>query len=154
MESFLRVQQILWMAMLGSLFFLGVVAFVVMPSGGQPAPHFLLAVFVGLAVADLVAVQFLRAKLLPAEPPPASLHEALPDADSPEGRRALQKLAQANLISWALCESVAMFGLMATEMLQQRVYYIGFAAVALIFLVLYRPDADDVSAALRGVKTP
>ena len=57
-------------------------------------------------------------------------------------------------MSWALCESVAIFGLIATVMLKQPVYYIGFAAVALVFLVLYRPDAGDVAAALRGVKTP
>ena len=49
MDDFLRVQQILWLAMISSLFFMGVVAFVVLPTGGEPAPHFMLAVFVGLA---------------------------------------------------------------------------------------------------------
>lgn len=153
MDDFLRTQRILWMTMIMSLGFLGVVAFVVLPQGGEPAPHFMLGVFVGLAIADLVAVQILRGKLMPAETGPTSLTDALPDATTPDARAALGKLATANLVSWALCESVAMFGLMATVMLKQPVYYIGFAAVALVFLVLYRPDADDVAAALRATKT-
>ena len=150
-DTFIRTQRMVWMAILSSLAALGVVAFVVMPRSGTPAPHFFLAIFVGLAIADLVAVQVLRARLLPRETPASALDDKPPEEDTPEAREALMKLGRVYVLSWALCESVGMFGLVATELLHQPVYYVGFAAVALVFLVLYRPDPDDAAGALRAI---
>ncbi len=149
-ENFLRMQRILWLALMSSLVLMGLVAYLGLPLTGEPAPHFFFAIFIGVAIADLAVVQILRAKLLPPDAPPTSLNETPPDATTPEARVALGKLAQAHLISWALCEAVGLMGLVATTMLKQPIYYVGFASVALLFFVLYRPDPDDVTGALRA----
>jgi hypothetical protein len=150
-ENFMRVQRILWLAMLLSLVAMGVVAFV-LPAQPQPAPHFLLGIFIIMAIGALVMVQVLRARLMPAETSRTALDDKPEFKGTPEERAALAKLSQAHVISWALCETVATFGLVARVLLGPPVYYVGFAAVSAVFLVLYRPDPDDAVGAIRAVQ--
>jgi hypothetical protein len=150
-ENFMRVQRILWLAMLMSLVAMGVVAFV-LPAQTQPAPHFFLGIFIVVAVSLLVLVQVLRGRLMPAETGPTALDDKPKSEGTPEESAALAKLAQAHVISWALCESVATLGLACRVLLGPPVYYVGFAAVSAVFLVLYRPDPEDAAGAIRAVQ--
>ena len=52
-ENFMRVQRILWLAMLLSLVAMGVVAFV-LPVQAQPMPHFMLGIFIVMAIVLII----------------------------------------------------------------------------------------------------
>jgi hypothetical protein len=150
-ERFLRTHRILWLALIVSLGFYGVVATIVPLGSGVPAAaHLLVSIFIGLSVVILVIAQWLRVRLMPPLAPPTSLGDVLHEQDTPEARRALSQLSITYIVSWALSEAVGMLGLIATFVVHQQVYFVGFSAVAFLFLLLYRPDPDEVTGALRG----
>jgi hypothetical protein len=168
--------RILHAALLASLIVYGVVAVVVKapaPDDGRPAaaeaapgaaaadapdPGLFLPLFGGIAAVELlVVIPLLRRRLMP---PRAAFPQPLEDVELDSDERAagaIARLRSASIITWALAESVALFGLVAAFMLREWRYYLPFAAVAAVAMVYFAPRRallDEVVRAARDQGTP
>ena len=55
-------------------------------------------------------------------------------------------------MSWALCESIAIYGLVLTFLSFQWKYFLGFAAVSLASFLIYRPRRELLVGAARAAQ--
>lgn len=60
----------------------------------------------------------------------------------------LQRYRTANILSWALCESVAIMGLVAAMLYGHGLYYVPYGAVAFVALLVLTPRRDAFARAL------
>jgi hypothetical protein len=94
-----------------------------------------------------ISVPILRKRLMP---PRAAGPGPAPDSVPP---RLLGRWLSAQILSWSLCESVAIYGLVLAFVTHEPAAYYPFAAVALLLLALYRPRRRDLEAVARAAVT-
>lgn len=159
-ERSLKLSRIIHLAMLLSLGFYVAIAVQVVhaqdPTLPPPLPelaahpfsHYL---FIALAIATVMlmaATPLVRAKLMP----PRSYGDATP----PDLNRALGRLRVAQIVSWAMCEAVAIYGLILTFLSYDLRYTLAFAAVGALAMLAYAPsrrvteDVARVASAANG----
>jgi hypothetical protein len=105
-------------------------------------------VFVGVAAATVAMIPVLRRKLLPRG---ARAVEGVDRAPKVPAVRALGRYMSGQILSWALCEAVGVYGLIVAFTTYQPRYAIGFAAAAAINLAIYAPRAEHVRGILFAV---
>jgi hypothetical protein len=146
-----RTVQILYLALLVSLAMYAFIAYQVTQQAtavSEVAPLFVYAL-VAVALAVSTTIPLLRRAMLPSMKAATSLGEAAP-AQGPDSRAAVARYQTAQIVSWALAESIAIDGLILTFISHDLRYYLGFVAAALANFALYRPRADDVESILRA----
>src|SRR5262245_41703273 len=127
-------------AMMSTVILYGVIAYAI---GGEPAhaDHgTLLAVLAGAAAATAVASFVARAALLPPRERAGdgrSLDESL--LATPAARAALARTRAALIVGWALCEAVALFGLVLAILDHDAAAYAPFGAASLVLFFLHSP---------------
>ncbi len=145
--------RILYAALIGALGIYGVVAWQ-NTHRGEPIrpldPTFLYAI-VGFAFFQMVTIPFLRRLRMPPLKAPTSLSDD-PPIDGAAAEAAIAKLFTANIVTWAMCESIAIFGLVLCFISLDFRYYPPFAGVALLNFLFYRPSLDDLQAAVRATR--
>ena len=62
----------------------------------------------------------------------------------------LNRFRVASIITWAMCESTAMLGLVAGFLSGQPLYYLPFAGIALISLLFYMPNRPQFDSVIRA----
>lgn len=149
-EPRLRVLRILYVAMLLSIGLYAVVATIVVrtrdPAFPIPQPELATAplsqplffALAGLALVLLAATPLARMKLMP----PRSFGHGSSSVPA-----ALQRLLVAELVSWVLCEVIAVFGLVLTMLSYEPTFTYAFGGVAAFAMLAYAPSrklVDDV----------
>ncbi len=149
-EPKLRMLRILFVAMLLSIGIYSVIATVIVrtrdPAFPIPQPELAAAplsqplffALAGMALVLLAATPLARMKLMP----PRSYGHG---GGSVSG--ALQRLFVAEIVSWALCEVIAVFGLVLTMLSYEPTFTYAFGAVAAVAMLAYAPSrklVDDV----------
>jgi hypothetical protein len=148
-EAVVRTQWILWGALTSSLGIYFVLANVLATApGAAPVEPVLVYALGGVAATLFALIPIVRGKMLPPMRAPASLGEALPTMNGPSP--ALAKLQAALIVSWAMCEAIAIFGLVLVVLSHQTRYFFYFAPLALVGMVLYRPSVDRAAEVLRA----
>ena len=126
------------------------VAFATQP----PNPALASTMFPALAAVSLVqlvlVIPLLRRKMMPARAEATSFTDVAGAQVTPTAAAALAGYTRVQIVSWALCESVAMFGFVLSVLTIDFRYYIGFAVAALLNLILYRPSRDVAEAVARA----
>lgn len=124
------------------------------PQAGAAAIGVLPYAFAAAAVGSLVALVVLRRKMMPAREPPAQLADRIADDDPlPEpARRALGKVFAASIVTWALAESVAIYGFVLGILLRDVRPMLPFAAVSIAVLLAYAPRRALLEAAVRAAR--
>jgi hypothetical protein len=147
--------RILYVALLLCVGIYGGVSYVfAMQLGAGAMPPVFLYALVAVAAATTVVIPVVRARMLPPTRPPSSLAEAAITGPLGEaGGRAAGRYFTACIISWALCESIAIYGLVLVQLSHQLVHYFGFAAGALFNFALYRPSAEFLAGAARAAES-
>lgn len=109
------------------------------------APAALFGILGAIGAVILVAVvPFVRSALMPrGAGGPLDLSQTVSRED-PQ----LQRYRTANILSWALCESVAIMGLVAAILYGRGLYYVPYGAVALVALLVLAPRRDTFARAL------
>lgn len=94
-----------------------------------------------VSVAVLVAMVVLRGRMMPPRQPAEQLRDDIPADEelSPSARSALGKLFVASILTWALAESVAIYGLILGFLMHERWPLYPFSAVALVAMLIYAP---------------
>jgi F0F1-type ATP synthase membrane subunit c/vacuolar-type H+-ATPase subunit K len=145
--------RMIYLALVATLGIYGVIAWM-QTQRGEPVrpvePMFLYALG-GVALLQMVMIPFLRRMLMPPLKAPTALSDD-PSIDGEAAEGAIAKLFAANIISWALCESIAIFGLVLVFLSLDFHYYPPFAAAALLNFLFYRPSLDDLQAAVRATR--
>ena len=134
--------RVLHAALLASVLIYGVVVVIVTR---QPAPPSQLDASVMLPV-------FLRQRMMPARevfPGEAADLDVEPD-ELVNG--ALTKLRVALIVTWALCESVGVLGLIAGFLFREPLYFAPFGAVAIGAMVAYAPRHALLDAVVRAAR--
>ncbi len=137
--------------LLAPLAIYGALAFVIMqPRPASVDPRLLCAIFGALSLVMVaIIVPLLRKKMLPElrdGGTPIDLAQPIP----PTSVKSLNSLRAVSILTWALCESTAMFGLVVTVMTGEPRYYPPFAAFALIAMVIYRPTRALFDSVIRA----
>jgi hypothetical protein len=135
--------------------FYGGMAFLIAhPSAHPPIdPDLLLAIFGGISVLGVfVVIPLLRKRLLPERPDGPPLDLDAPVQVDARLIAALGKLRVASIVTWALAESPAMFGLMIPFLGGPAAYYLPLAGVALVGLLVYRPTRQLFDGVIRGAR--
>lgn len=149
--AYLRVMRILHVALLASVAVFGVVAVVVCQQGGA-APTDMTVFVIALAMTSVMeeaGIVFFRKLRMPPRrdgDEPVDLERV---ATEPE-RRAIAKLQTIGILSWALCESVAINGLVLAMLTHDIRYFVPFAAVGLVSMAAYAPTRSQFIAVIRG----
>jgi hypothetical protein len=117
----------------------------------------LLGVLGAMGLAQLaVVIPLLQSKLMPPRERDGSTRI---DLDDPEVAKELSpllpRLRSGMIITWALCESVALFGMVGAMVFKQSLYFVPFAVVSLVGFLMHSPAdplfASFVRAARRKV---
>jgi hypothetical protein len=153
-DRHLKLSRILFAALLMSLGIYAVIAYVIVtqrsPDTPIPQPQlatepFAQPLVLGLGVAALVILALtplLRAKLLPARAFGDSAPRSVDDA--------LNKLRAAEIVTWALCESIAVFGLILTMLSYEPRFTYVAAGVAALAMLAYAPNHKLVMLVVRA----
>jgi len=123
---------ILWGALLASVGLYGVVAHVLETPGSDISRGMLRTlayVFAAVSIAEVAITWWLRKTMY---------FDGSGETDSGEQGRA-QSLFTMSIITWAICESVAIYGLVLRVLSGQIAYFYPFAAASFLLFVLYRP---------------
>lgn len=129
-------------SMMASVIMYGVIGYMISETMPPAAPmsHGLFLAIAGGAAAIFAALSFvLRARMMPAR---TRDHDNRIDEGalgSEPARAALGKLRGALIVSWALCEAVALCGLVVTFLFHDVADYAPFGAAALILMLVHAP---------------
>jgi hypothetical protein len=140
---------IIWAALLGSLLAYGFIVFQI-SNGQQPKdldPVFVYALG-GVAVGTMVIIPFLRSKLLPPMKEASSLNETVPE--DPQVAKAVARVYSASIVSWAMSESIAIYGLLLAFLSFQPKFFFVFAGGSVANFVIYRPRKELLLGAARA----
>jgi hypothetical protein len=140
-DQMLRVQRIIHGALMTSVVMYGLISYVIVRApGGVALPPAVLYTLGGVALLVMVQLPFLRRRLLaPAEP----------TASAP-ARPPMVRLVNGQMLTWALCEAIALFGLILTFIAHDLRYILGFGALSLLNFFIYRPTAALIEDVMRG----
>lgn len=126
-EAQFRMLRILHAALTASIFVYGAIVYLVVVNGpAQESPAQATTILIALAVGAasvMGAIPFLRAQLLP------------------KAQNAQARFTVA-ILTWALCESIAVFGLVASFVTRWTWPFFAFALVSLIHMMIYRPRRE------------
>jgi uncharacterized membrane protein YuzA (DUF378 family) len=147
-------QQVFWMIYGALLMCIGMYGFIAysvfakQTGAGTLSPAMLYAL-VGVALVEmLIVIPLMRGKLLPPRKEATSLDEpALSDGNF---SAAIGQLYVAQIVTWALCESIALFGLVLVVVSHDPRYFLGFAVVAVANFILYRPSVELMRSVARA----
>jgi hypothetical protein len=150
----LRPLKIVHAALMVSIVIYAVIAFVV-TAQGHPAkpsldPTLILSVFGGVALAMLAAIPIVRGRVLPPMSDTDETVDLQREVDS-DMSSMLGKLRGGLIVTWAMCESIAIFGLVAAFLFHTGWYVVPFAALALVAQLFYAPSEAVLGRALRGM---
>jgi hypothetical protein len=162
LDNAFRVQRILHAALCMSIVIYVVVAYVVssQPQTAPPSETALAIaedplsspIFIALAaVAALMvaALPTIRSKLLPPRAVAAGLNDPIGEPSSPNASRALAKLQSGLIVSWALCEAIAIYGLVLSMLAKEFWPVMPFAAVGLLNMLAYAPRRVTLDEVVR-----
>ncbi len=156
-RRFVRVLYTLYGALAVSLAIYVIIAFVVVGRAVRERPWerpvanpALFWVFVGLAIATTVVIPVIRRRILPRA---ARRAEGVTRAPRVPAVRALGKYMSGQIVSWALCEAIGVYGLVLAFVTYEPLYTLGFVAAAAANLVVYAPRRAHVQAILYAVAT-
>ena len=157
LDRALKVSRILHLALLGSIgIYVAIAAQLTSahdPTTPLPLPelaeapfsHWLFIALASTAVLAMAATPLVRMKLMP----PRSQ-----DGNAPHDvAKAFGKLRAAEIVTWAMCESVAIYGLILTFLSYDLRYTLAFGAVSALAMLAYAPSRrvyDDVARAAGG----
>lgn len=123
-----QILKILHLALTSSVAIYGVVAFVATPArdaGFHRPTDVILYVLAGLAATMLIVVAPMIHRMM--MPPVA------------ERETAGHKVKVASIVTWALCESAAVNGLIAAFLYREPLYFLPFGAAAVAGLIVFAP---------------
>lgn len=135
-ERSLKLSRIVFAAMLATIVIYVGIAFAIVHTDAMvpppalasaPLSHPLFLALAGMAVVMLVITPILRARMLPAR-------------GSGDAKQALARIRAADILSWALCEAIAIFGLMLTLLSYEIVFVLGFSGVSAAAMLAYAPS--------------
>lgn len=107
----------------------------------------MLPVLAGLALVVMLAIPVSRRRLMPAALAPGRLTPDAPrEIATADALRALGRYAAASVMSWALCEAIAVLGLVAAFMSHDPKHFLGFAAASVASFVATAPPAPPTCA--------
>lgn len=150
MKQALLTQRIVWGALMASVVIYGVVAYVLSTTNEpQPIDPTLRWALAAAAVFTAMASITLRRIKLPAlAEEPSPYHRAAPvEAAPPE---VLGELMTAYILTWALSEAVAVFGLVLAIISYTYEAYLPYALAALILQATNPPTQGRLEAAIRA----
>jgi hypothetical protein len=156
-RRFLVVLRILYGALTASLVIYVVIAYVVVdqamrerPWQRPPANPTLFWIFVGVAIATAAVIPMMRRRILPRG---ARRAEGVTRVAKIPAVRALGKYMSAQILSWALCETIGVYGLVLAFTTYQPLYTLGFVVAAAANMAIYAPRGAHVRAVLCAVAT-
>ena len=95
----------------------------------------------------LFGIPILRRRLLPRSASDSST--PIPSLSAAQAQTVVGPWFVANIVSWAFCEAVAMFGCMLTLQSFDVRFVQAFAAIAIVNVAFYRPRKADLEGRLR-----
>lgn len=113
----------------------------------QPGAHQFVLVLGLVAVVEAALVPILRKKKLP---PRRTGSEPVGDQIDAAAAHALGRYYSVQIITWALCEAVGIFGLVCAFFIGNPVYFFPFGGAGLALMLAYAPKRAQLEAVVRA----
>jgi F0F1-type ATP synthase membrane subunit c/vacuolar-type H+-ATPase subunit K len=152
----MRGAVVIHVALLGTLVIYAVIGVEVShqaPPKGMVDPALFGGVLGAVSLVMLAIIPMLRKKAIP----PRVLEGGPLDLDrtpEPHELTALNKLRGGSILTWALCEAIAIYGLILTLLYREPLYYVPFAVVGAGAMLAYRPTRALFESVIRGARAP
>jgi len=133
--------SLIYLALVGTLGVYGLAAYQMLAKARRAADMPMVLAYALMAVAvveTILVIPLLRRMFLPPTREAASLDDRAPTGEAVTA--ALARLSVAQIITWAMCESIALYGFVLVVMSHDLRYYFGFAALSLLNFLIYRPS--------------
>ncbi|HTM22311.1 MAG TPA: hypothetical protein VL172_17445 [Kofleriaceae bacterium] len=118
--------------------------------GHDPLSSPLVLAFGAVALLTTAALPTLRPRLLPARQPAAGLEDPIGPLDSPAAARALSRLRSGQILTWALCESIAIWGLVLAMLSWELWPVLPFVGLGLVNMLAYQPRRAMIEEVVRA----
>ena len=150
LDDFDRKLRTIYQSLLASLAIYGGIGFIMLraPGGSHSsvtAPY----IFAGCVVGLLALIPTVNRRLLPRSSEATSMTP--PTSTNEPVVRALGRLQVAHIVTWVLCETIALLGLYMTVATQPG-YYLVCVALALWNFIAYRPRPDLTRSVARAAQ--
>ena len=123
---------ILWAAMLMSLGIYGVVLEIrPAPENPQPLNEVMLYAFIAVSVSELVVIFVLRH---------TTFFSKLEKGDFESVEQLKSAYLTTAIMTWALCESIAIFGFVLSILTGDIIYYFPFGGAGAVLMIYFRPQ--------------
>ena len=143
----LFTQRMIWLGLFTAVGIYGVIAYVTPMQGAAMTDLTMAYALCGIAGMETLLLPMLRRRMLPADP---ASDGGSPVAAPASSQPAIVRLATAQIVTWAICESMAILGLVLVFVMHDMRWLYGLGGLALVNLFIYRPTIELVEAALRG----
>ena len=152
-EKALGVLRVIYAALFSSLVIYGVaLSAVIKGHDGETASPMQLRLALGfVALSTTFAIPILRRVMFARVSGDARRAVTPSEADR---TRALDTYRQVQILTWALCESIALDGFVLTFLTGDLRDYLGFAALSASCFVIYRPRRAELDQLVSGVTGP
>ena len=132
----------------------GIAEFVLGDSNPISVPSYTRFIFMAIAAVEVILMVIIKNRIIsgenkfPSHPAPLSIERTeQPDSkiDSPEEkeREFINRLRTAHIVTYALCESIAIYGLVLFILQKDKTEFYAFLGVALFLMLVHFPKYDD-----------
>ncbi|MBI5027212.1 MAG: hypothetical protein HZC12_10910 [Nitrospirae bacterium] len=153
LEKGMFTLRVIWIAMLVSLGFYVIIANYVaekMPSifRGYPVAYFPYILY-AISAVELLIIRYIRKAVL--SPQRISKMSGLtPPASVSSQQRAIAIYTQASIITWAIAESISVYGLVCFLLAEDYRSFYGLVIAAFMTIYFYRPKMEELTELLKA----
>jgi hypothetical protein len=110
---------------------------------GSPDLGFLKYILMGIAAVEIVMMLIIKNRILSGETPFLQPPGSKKDSPGPNETQFINRLRTAHIITYALCESIAIYGLILFILEKDKAVFYAFLGVSLFLMLVHFPKYDD-----------
>jgi len=111
---------------------------------------FLKYILMAFAAVEVVMMPIIKNHILSGETPFLQPPDSKKDSPGPDEAQFINRLRTAHIITYALCESIAIYGLMLFFLEKDKTVFYAFLGVSLFLMLVHFPKYDDWKSRLEN----
>jgi hypothetical protein len=117
---------------------------------GSPGLGYLKYILMAIAAVEVVMMLIIKNRILPGEAPFLQESGSKKDSPGPDEAQFINRLRTAHIITYALCESIAIYGLILFILEKDKTIFYAFLGVSLFLMLIHFPKYDDWKSRLEN----
>jgi len=110
---------------------------------GSPVIGYLKYIFIAFAAVEVVLMLIIKNRILSGETKFIHQHELEKDPPKPDEGEFINRLRSAHIITYAFCESIAIYGLILFILEKDKTIFYAFLGISLFLMLVHFPKYED-----------